>query len=194
MTAVTEEVVLLDDAGRAIGSAPKAAIHHTGTPLHLAFSCYVFDPTGRLLVTRRAWDKQTFPGVVTNSVCGHPAPGEELLGAVRRRARHELGIELDDVRLVLPAFRYEATMPDGVRENELCPVFVAVTDCEPTRNPDEVAEVEWEPWARFREQVTSGAREVSLWCALQVAELRKREEADGRFAVASYDDLPRAAR
>jgi isopentenyl-diphosphate Delta-isomerase len=193
MSETVEEVVLLDPTGNAIGSAPNATVHHARTPLHLAFSCYVFDRAGRLLVTRRAWHKQTFPGVVTNSVCGHPGPGEDLAAAVRRRADQELGIELADVRLVLPTFRYQATMPDGVRENELCPVFVAVTDSEPSPEPDEVAEATWVPWAEFRDDVTSGAREVSVWCALQVAELRAGER-DGRFPTASYDDLPAAAR
>ena len=65
MTAVDtpELVVLLDDEGRTIGSAPKADVHHTATPLHLAFSCYLFDDAGSVLLTRRALHKKTFPGI-----------------------------------------------------------------------------------------------------------------------------------
>jgi isopentenyl-diphosphate delta-isomerase len=194
VSAPVEEVVLLDESGRAIGTAAKATVHHADTPLHLAFSCYVFDDAGRLLLTRRALDKPTFPGVWTNSVCGHPAPGEDVFSAVVRRGAHELGIELDDLRLVLPAFRYEATMPGGVRENELCPVFTARTTSEPDPDPSEVDAVEWVPWPLFRDEVLTGVREVSVWCAQQVAELARVEQEDGRFPDGSASELPPAAR
>ena len=99
-----ELVVLLDDAGRSIGTAPKSQVHHGGTPLHLAFSCYLFDDAGRVLLTRRALDKRAFPGIWTNSFCGHPAPGESLDDAVVRRARDELGVDV--VRCALCAARF----------------------------------------------------------------------------------------
>jgi isopentenyl-diphosphate delta-isomerase len=188
-----ELVVLLDEDGNAIGSAPKASVHHRETPLHLAFSCYVFDEAGRLLVTQRALDKPTFPGAWTNSVCGHPAPGERLADAVTRRAAQELGLTVRAVTLVLPSFRYVATMPSGVRENEMCPVFTAVTDDEVVPDRAEVAAVEWVAWDAFRESVLSGERQVSPWCAQQVAELATREIGDG-FAAAAAADLPPAAR
>jgi isopentenyl-diphosphate delta-isomerase len=190
----TERVVLVDEAGNAIGSAPKATVHHGRTPLHLAFSCYVFDDAGRLLVSQRAHAKATFPGVWTNSFCGHPSPGEDVLEAVGRRARQELGLTLEGIAVALPGFRYTATGSNGVRENELCPVFTAIAVGAAVPDPAEVATLAWVPWTSFRDEVLAGEREVSVWCALQVAELARREVADGRFLPSSLEDLPVAAR
>lgn len=191
---IEELVVLVDEDGNAIGSAPKATTHHAKTPLHLAFSCYVFDRAGRLLLTQRAHDKPTFPGVWTNSFCGHPSPGEDMFEAVERRAEQELGMTLRALTLTLPTFRYEATMANGVRENELCPVFTAIAMSGATPDLSEVADLEWVRWRLFRDEVLAGARDVSIWCASQVAALASREVADGRFISAAPADLPPAAR
>jgi isopentenyl-diphosphate delta-isomerase len=191
MSAV-ELVVLLDDDGRAIGTHDKASVHHADTPLHLAFSCYLFDDRGRVLLTRRALHKRTFPGVWTNACCGHPGPGEPLGDAVRRRVRQELGCEVTDLRLMLPAFRYRAEQ-DGVVENEMCPVLVArVTDPDGLRSdPDEVADAAWVPWTSFRDEVRAGTREVSPWCRDQVGQL---PEDPLSAPAAGTEDLPPAAR
>ena len=138
-----EWVVLVDDSGRPQGRAPKHLVHHHETPLHLAFSCWVLDGAGRTLLTRRALTKRTWPGAWTNTVCGHPAPGEEVASAVRRRAAHELGLPLRDLELALPTFRYRAVMPDGTVENEICPVFTASTDAAPTPLATEVDDLRW---------------------------------------------------
>jgi isopentenyl-diphosphate Delta-isomerase len=169
---MTENVVLLDELGRSLGEADKREVHHESTPLHLAFSCYVLDNDSRLLVTRRALTKPTFPGVWTNTCCGHPAPGEPPDAAVVRRVREELGLSLTDLRLVLPRFRYRAVMDNGVVENEMCPVYVALLTgtADIRADPEEVEEHRWEPWSEFRASVLAG-RDVSSWCREQVAEL-----------------------
>ena len=187
----TEQVVLLDDGGHAVGSADKAGVHGPDTPLHLAFSCYVFDADHRLLLSQRAWHKVTWPGVWTNSCCGHPAPGEPFLEAVRRRTSQELGLRLTGLTLLLPEFRYRVQMADGTVENELCPVFVATT-ADPVRpDPAEVADHRWAPWAEFRAGVLDGSLEVSPWCVRQVGEL---PEAPYDAPAADHSRLPPAAR
>lgn len=138
-----ESVVLVADDGSELGTAIKSSVHAASTPLHLGFSCYLLDDSGRMLVTRRALSKQTWPGVWTNSFCGHPAPGEQAEQAVRRRARHELDAELSSIACVLPDFRYRAVDASGIEENELCPVFVARLSAGPRPNPDEVADLAW---------------------------------------------------
>lgn len=191
----TEEVVVLvAPDGRAVGTAPKATVHHADTPLHLAFSVHVFDDTGAVLVTRRAAHKETFPGVWTNSACGHPAPGEPVEDAVRRRGRQELGIDVHDLRLVLPRFSYRAEM-DGVVEWELCPVLVGRVRGErpdPRPDPGEVGELEWVPWETFAGDVLSGRREVSTWCRQQVAELARLGPDPAAWPSADPDELPEA--
>lgn len=166
----SELVVLLAEDGTALGTADKAHVHHADTPLHLAFSCYLFDGRGNVLVTRRALDKRTFPGIWTNSCCGHPAPGEDLAEAVRRRVGQELGTTVQDLALVLPRFRYRAEQ-DGVVENEMCPVFVGTTTSPVEPDPAEVEETSWEPWETFRAGVLDGSRPVSVWCREQVEQL-----------------------
>jgi isopentenyl-diphosphate delta-isomerase len=189
--AVTPElVVLLDEDGRDVGAADKASVHHADTPLHLAFSCYLFDDRGNVLITRRALHKRTFPGVWTNSCCGHPAPGEPLDDAVRRRVEQELGATVTDLRLVLPRFSYRAEQ-EGVVENEMCPVFVGSADGPVAPDPDEVADARWEPWQEFRAAVLDGSRPVSVWCREQVAQL---PDDPASAPAADAGDLPPAAR
>ena len=186
-----EEVVLLAEDGSAIGSAPKSEVHGPDTPLHLAFSVYVFDDDGRFLLTQRAIDKPTFGGVWTNSCCGHPAPGEAIADAVVRRTEQELGLRLRDLKLVLPTFRYRAVGDNGLVENEMCPVFVATASGDPSPDRSEVEACEWVEWASFREDVLSGRREISHWCLEQVRALPE----DPRGAVpVSADELPAAVR
>ncbi|RAV14532.1 isopentenyl-diphosphate delta-isomerase [Mycolicibacterium sp. GF69] len=168
-----ESVVLLDEDGRRIGSAPKAGVHHTDTPLHLGFSCYLFDADGRVLLTRRALGKKTWPGVWSNSFCGHPAPGEHVENAVCRRAGQELGVAIDSLTCVLPDFRYRAVAADGTVENEMCPVFVAHCQAQIQPDPDEVMEWIWVSWDQLR--ATAGLPwAISPWAAEQIPLLEER--------------------
>jgi isopentenyl-diphosphate Delta-isomerase len=169
-----ELVVLLDADGRPAGTMAKAEVHGADTPLHLAFSVYVFDAGGRFLATRRAIGKPTWPGVWTNSCCGHPAPGEEVADAARRRVAQELGLHPVSLELALPGFTYRAVAPDGVVEHELCPVFVARLDRpEPAvaADPAEVADWRWISWPAFRAVAAGAPWALSPWAVEQVGQL-----------------------
>ena len=143
-----ELVVLLGETGEPIGTASKHDVHTDSTPLHLAFSCWLLGGDGRVLVTRRALSKLTWPGVWTNSFCGHPAPGEAIADAITRRAETELGIqpaELVALQVAVSDFRYRAVDSSGIVENEVCPVYVARLQPGATLspNPDEVDSYAW---------------------------------------------------
>ncbi len=161
-------VVLLGDDHRPIGQLPKSRVHHAATPLHLAFSCYVFDGSGRVLMTRRATSKQAWPGVWTNTCCGHPLPGERSAQAAARRLREELGLRLTRSAVVLPDFSYRAVAPDGVVENEFCPVLVGAVEGTPQPDPTEVLECHWAPWPDVVALATTAPWAISPWSALQI--------------------------
>ena len=165
-----ELVVLVDDSGAAIGTAEKATVHTRDTPLHRAFSCHVFSTDGRVLLTRRALGKLTWPGVWTNSFCGHPGPGEPDDVAIRRRAERELGLALGELEVVLPDFRYRAVDASGIVENEVCPVYRATVDVDPAPAADEVAEWAWIHPEDLREAVEAAPFAFSPWLVLQLAE------------------------
>ncbi|PNW08290.1 isopentenyl-diphosphate delta-isomerase [Microbacterium sp. AG157] len=167
----TEHVVLLDDFGNEIGTAPKATVHDRDTPLHLAFSCHVVNTEGDVLVTRRALHKKTWPGVWTNSFCGHPGPAEPALSAVHRRAQFEVGLTIRDLELALPNFRYRAVDASGIVEHEICPVYVARADVDPEPNPDEVAEYRWVDPRELAASLESTPWAFSPWLVLQAQQL-----------------------
>ena len=166
-----ELVVLVDDKGSPVGSADKLTVHGVDTPLHLAFSCHVYNRNGEVLVTRRALDKLTWPGVWSNSFCGHPAPGESQEDAIGRRALAELGIEVTELAVVLPSFRYRAVDASGIVENEICPVYRATTVDAVLPNPTEVSEFAWVDPESLQKSVEGAPFAFSPWLGWQLTEL-----------------------
>nr|WP_193116707.1 isopentenyl-diphosphate Delta-isomerase [Brachybacterium tyrofermentans] len=168
-----DHVILMDEDRTPLGLAPRATVHTATTPLHLAFSCHVVREDGLVLLTRRALTKRTWPGVWTNSFCGHPRQGESFAEAVGRHALHELGLEVHGVREALPDFRYRAVDASGVVENEICPVFVADAAGDPTPNPEEVMDLRWVAPGDIAALADLAPWALSPWMVSQVPDLRE---------------------
>ena len=164
-----EHVILLDEQDQPAGMLEKYAAHTFDTPLHLAFSCWLFNQQGQLLVTRRSLGKKAWPGVWTNSCCGHPRPGESPRDAVVRRVGDELGQVPTDLRLALASFSYRAVDAGGTVENELCPVWVGRVDpAGLAPDPTEVMDVAWVAWPTLVRTVAEAPQLLSPWAVLQV--------------------------
>lgn len=158
-----ELVVLVDDNNHELGTAPKDTVHTTNTPLHRGFSLFLFNSKGELLLTRRALRKKTFPGVWTNTVCGHPAPGETTIDAAKRRLAEELGMrEMREIREIAP-YQYKFADKNGIVENEICPVLVAYSDSNPQPNPEEIEGYKWLKWDKFLEEIKKNPQGYSPW-------------------------------
>jgi isopentenyl-diphosphate delta-isomerase len=170
-TPTEEHVVLVDDANHVLGTSPKATVHTDQTPLHRGFSVFLFNPHGMVLMQQRALSKKTWPGVWSNSCCGHPSLNETTEDAIKRRVAFELGItNVHNLTEVLPDFRYSCTR-DGIMENELCPVWVGTIDTDPQLNAAEVEATYWENWQSLTQLIERKPGSFSEWCELEVKEL-----------------------
>lgn len=160
-------VVLVDDDGRVVGTAGKRETHHADTPLHRGFSVFLFNRQGEFLMQQRALSKTTWPGVWSNSCCGHPMLDETVTAAAVRRIEYELGLTGIDLHVALPDFRYRAEK-DGVVENELCPVLIGVAEKEPVPNPSEVERIKWVNWDEFVVSLNDPETDISPWAVEEV--------------------------
>ncbi len=172
-----EEVVLVDTNNREVGTAPKASVHTQNTPLHRGFSLFLFNTHNELLLTQRAQNKKTFPGIWSNTLCGHPGPGEKAEQAARRRLKDELGVEFTgEIKEVAP-YRYQFTDKNGILENEVCPILVAYVDFEDddnfAPNPEEIADWQWLPWSEFLENIKLNPKKYSPWSVEEALLLEK---------------------
>lgn len=135
-----EEVILVDEQDRAIGTMEKLAAHREGL-LHRAISVFIIDERDRLLIHQRAAHKYHSPNLWTNTCCSHPKPGESALDAAHRRLHEEMGMK-GDLAFAF-TFQYRAVFDNGLTEHEIDHVFIGRSNCPPIPNPDEVADYRW---------------------------------------------------
>jgi isopentenyl-diphosphate delta-isomerase len=131
---------LVDEDGTTVGTAEKLSAHVAPGRLHRAFSVFLFDDSGRLLVQRRALGKYHSPGVWSNTCCGHPYPGEPPFVAAARRVGEELGVAPFSLREA-GTVRYNHPDPaSGLVEQEYNHLFVGLLRQRLRPNPEEIAE------------------------------------------------------
>jgi isopentenyl-diphosphate delta-isomerase len=167
MSAVSaaDSVILVDAADREIGVADKMGVHYQGA-MHRAFSVFVFNSRGELLLQRRALDKYHSAGLWSNTCCSHPRPGETVLEAAQRRMPEEMGIDL--VLRPVFSFIYHATFENGLVEHELDHVLIgrSVDDVLPEPNPAEVVEWKWVSPAQIRADLHAYPEMFTVWFRL----------------------------
>lgn len=133
---MTNSVILVDEFDNMIGTMQKMQAHRFGK-LHRAFSVFIFNDKGELLLQQRAFDKYHSGGKWTNTCCSHPLPGEKTIDAANRRLDEEMGMKCE-LHYAFN-FTYKADLKNGISEHEYDHVYLGISETEPLPEPGEVA-------------------------------------------------------
>lgn len=163
-------IILVNENGKFLGTAPKLKSHNGHTQLHLAFSIFLFNNQGDVLLQQRSHKKKTWPLIWSHACCGHQKLNEKLEDTVKNRLAFEMGITGAKLEVVLPNFRYICEL-NGIVENEICPVFVGITSQQPQINLDEVENYQWIPWERWLQEIRIRPEYYAYWCVKETEEL-----------------------
>ena len=168
-----ETVVLVDERDNPVGFEEKISAHSNGGKLHRAFSIFVFNSKGEILLQQRARAKHSFRNLWTNPCCSHPLKGEKLEHAVHRKLKQEFGFdtELDEKF----SFIYEATDPDSkLTEHEFEHVFVGHFDGKPSPNPDEIGDWKWTTPHKLKQDLRDNPKNYTPWFKIAFEMLEKK--------------------
>jgi isopentenyl-diphosphate delta-isomerase len=166
-----EMVILVDRQDNQIGSMEKLEAHEKAV-LHRAFSVFIFNSQGELLLQQRAHHKYHSPGLWTNTCCSHQRAGESNLEAGKRRLKEEMGMEcpLQDVFW----FIYKAKFDNGLTEHELDHVLVGNSDLDPVINEDEVADFKWMSLDDLKQDMEAQPELYTEWFKIIFREYNQR--------------------
>jgi isopentenyl-diphosphate delta-isomerase len=155
-----EQVILVSENDDAIGTMEKMEAHRRGV-LHRAFSVFIFDQHGRMLLQQRALHKYHSGGLWTNACCSHPRPGEETATAASRRLKEELGFQAN----LQPMFQftYKAEFENGLTEYEFDHVFFGMYEGDINPNENEVMDFKYETVENIAEQITQQPVNFTAW-------------------------------
>ena len=164
-------VILVNDDDAEVGAMEKMEAHRQGK-LHRAFSIFLFDEEGRMLLQQRAADKYHSPQLWTNACCSHPAPGESISDAAQRRVMQELGIAPD----LTPQFKftYRAQLENDLVEHEIDHVFFGQWDGKVNPNPAEVMDTRWLSIAELDAEIAAASEKFTAWMLICWPQVRKR--------------------
>jgi isopentenyl-diphosphate Delta-isomerase len=166
-----ELLILVDSNDEPIGTLDKAACHDGAGVLHRAFSLFVFNAAGELLLQRRHASKRLWPGYWSNSCCSHPRAHESMTEAVARRAEEELGIRAE-TRYVYK-FEYAASFGDAGGEHELCWVYLGFSADRPSVNATEVQDWRWIGIDALDRELHERPDGYTPWLQLEWQQLRR---------------------
>jgi isopentenyl-diphosphate delta-isomerase len=160
-----EELILVDEHDREQGHLSKAACHDGAGILHRAFSAFLFNSAGELLLQQRADSKRLWPGYWSNSCCSHPRRGESMVTAAARRLNEELNLSAD-LRFVYK-FRYQAPYGDLGSEHELCHVFLGRIGDAVRPNEEEIAATRFVSADRLAAELLQHPARFTPWFKLE---------------------------
>lgn len=156
-----DKVILVDQHDQVIGEMEKMEAHVKGV-LHRAFSVFLFNDAGELLLQQRAFSKYHSGGLWTNTCCSHPSPGEEVVEAALRRLKEELGIKDVDVEIV-HHFVYKAEFENGLTEHEFDYVLKGNYNGDAILNNEEVESVKWISMRQLKDEINSDPDKFTFW-------------------------------
>ncbi|MEM3586652.1 MAG: isopentenyl-diphosphate Delta-isomerase [Candidatus Jordarchaeaceae archaeon] len=165
MNETNEMVILVDEHDREIGVDEKMKTHKDGK-LHRAFSIFIFNSRGEMLLQKRAKNKYHSGGLWSNACCSHPRPGEDIKQAAHRRLIEEMGFDCDLKEAF--DFIYKANLDHNLTEYEFDHVFIGKYDGKIKMNPNEVEDFKWISIDDLKESVDKHPEKYTVWfrCAL----------------------------
>ena len=165
------EVILVDREDNPTGTMEKMKAHRKGV-LHRAFSVFVFNDEGQLMLQKRALQKYHSPGLWSNTCCSHPYPGEEAEVAAHRRLEEEMGFDCSLQHRFF--FIYRAELDQGMTEHELDHVFTGEYSADPAINPEEVHDWKWIGIPELIRDMQSNPDAYTVWFRIIFKEFRKK--------------------
>jgi len=166
---VKQQVILVDKNNRKIGIEEKIKAHKEDK-LHRAFSIFIFNSNGELLIQQRAKTKYHSGGLWSNTVCSHPKPNETYLQATHRRLKEEMGFDCKLKKLF--CFTYNTGFQNGIIENEYDCVFIGKFDDKPKPNPREIMDYKWISIKKLKEDIISHPNKYSVWLKIALNRIK----------------------